>query len=150
MKKYIVVLFALANSVFLWGQERKNEVKMNILNAFVITSIELGYERFIDENQSLDFEIFFNDRFSYLPARKDGNFNATSVKIGYNYYIEPENMEGLFISPFLKHRFGYYTRNDQKQSLSSFILGIGAIFGVLMILLSSLRMPTLGEISVRK
>lgn len=125
MKKYIVVLLVLTSPIFLRGQERKNEVKMNILNAFVITSIELGYERFIDENQALDFEIFFNDRFSYLPAKKGGKFNSTSVKVGYNYYIEPENMEGIYISPFLKYRFGNYTQNEQKSPLSSFILGMG-------------------------
>lgn len=110
----------------------KNEVKLNILNTIVIASVEVGYERYLDKNQSVDVEFFFNDRFSYWPE-KDGDFKAFSVKLGYNYYFDLDAISGPYISPFIKQRFGKYTEEktvagatvETETSLNSFMIGLG-------------------------
>lgn len=133
MKKFLVSICALF-SVSTFAQDLpKNEVKLNILNAIAITSVELGYERFIDANQSIDAELFLNDRFSYFPQNKNKDFNATSIKVGYNYYFDLDGLTGPYVNPFIKQRFGNYketTTTNGKEitepyNLDSFILGIG-------------------------
>jgi len=136
MKKYVVLMFALWGvSVSSFGQSSadipRNEVKLNILNTIVVGSLELGYESFIDRNQSISAEIHFFDRFGYVSANSnDVSFDATSFMVGYNYYFVSESQpSGLFVSPFLKYRSGNFTElvNSQVQetNLNSFIIGIG-------------------------
>lgn len=116
----VVILFATHS----FAQDKKNEVKLNILNTIINASVELGYERFIDTNQSIDAEFHINDRFFYLGASK--RFKTNSFKVGYNFYFEEEGTTGLYVNPFLKYRFGNYEeKDDTKTSLSSFIMGIG-------------------------
>ncbi len=122
IKKFLFGAMALLS---MGAYSQKNEVKLNILNTIAIASVEVGYERFVADNQSLDVELFFNDRFSYFPARDNKKFNATSIKVGYNYYFDLDGLTGPYVSPFIKQRFGNYTENGQKISLNSFIIGIG-------------------------
>lgn len=107
-----------------WAQDYQHEVKLNILNVITLASVELGYEYYIADGQSLDAEIFINDRFSYWP-KKNGKFSAFSMKIGYNYYFNGSE-SGLYANPFIKQRFGKYkSENNTENNLSSFIMGIG-------------------------
>ena len=127
MKKMMVALFALL-SVSSFAQKSfdypKNEVKINILNAIAIASIEVGYERFVGVNQSVEAELFFNDRFSYFGKGKD--YKCTSIKVGYNYYFDLEGLSGPFVNPFVKQRFGTYQKDENTSiNMDSFILGIG-------------------------
>lgn len=124
MRTFLFTLLTLI-SVNAFAQDYpKNEVKLNILNTIAIASVELGYERFVDANQSIDAELFINDKFSYFP--RSGKYNATSIKIGYNYYFDLEGLTGPFISPFMKQRFGSYKEEGETStSLNSFILGLG-------------------------
>lgn len=108
-----------------------NEVKLNIANTILIGSLELGYEYFLDQNQSIGLEVYFFDRFSYISDTEDHrDFNATSLSLSYNYYfVSPSQPSGLYVSPFLKYRGGAFTEvvNDQtiETDLNSFIIGIG-------------------------
>ena len=136
MKKYVVLMcmwwgvsvssFAQVGAVI-----PSNEVKLNILNTIVVGSLELGYESFIDRNQSISAEIHFFDRFGYVSANSnDVSFDATSFMVGYNYYFVSENQpSGLFVTPFLKYRSGNFTELVNAQvvetNLNSFIIGIG-------------------------
>lgn len=104
---------------------QKNEIKLNILNTIAIASVEVGYERFLADNQSVDFEVFFNDRFSYFPEKGNKDFKATSIKLGYNYYFDLDGLTGPYISPFIKQRFGKYIEDGKETSLNSFIIGLG-------------------------
>ncbi len=126
MKKIIYVLIALcAYTVQTNAQEKQNEARLNILNVLAIASGEVGYERYIDDNQSLSFDLLLNDRFSYSTKKK---FSATSLSLGYNYYVgdEDDNQgSGIVISPFAKFRFGKLKENGVETKLDSFILGIG-------------------------
>lgn len=135
MQKYMLTLAALLLGFSSFAQTDEvnrptSEVKINILNTIVIGSLELGYEYYIDQNQSLSLEGHFFDRFSYVSG--DGkSFDATSVLLAYNYYFVSEDQpSGLYVTPFIKYRGGTFTEideNDQsvETSLNSFIIGFG-------------------------
>lgn len=89
MKKIIVAAMLVFFSVKTFAQDRQHQVNLNILNAIWLASVEVGYEHFIAENQSIEGELFFNDRFSVIP-KGSGKYSATSVKVGYNYYFEED------------------------------------------------------------
>lgn len=125
IKRFFIGAIALVSQVNFGQSLPMNEVKLNILNALASASVEIGYERFLNENQSIDAELFINDRFSYFPKTDDKKFNAVSFKLGYNYYFDMEGLSGPYVNPFIKQRFGSYTDNGEKFSLNSFILGIG-------------------------
>ncbi len=125
MKKMILSIAIALVSFGAFAQTYKNEVKLNILNVIVRPSIELGYEYYLDDNQSVDAELMFLDRFSYWP-KKGGKFSATSFKVGYNYYFDSSDAVGFYINPFLKTRFGKYTKDgEEDKNLNAFIIGVG-------------------------
>jgi len=139
MKKIIATAFLIGGILGAKAQA-VNEVKVNILNAIVVPSIELGYEHFIDHNQSVGLDVHFMDRFSYYheSKSKDQKFNTTSLALNYKFYFggkNDANGSGYSVSPFIKYRFGNF-KEDRfnaeieglervKTDMNSFILGIG-------------------------
>jgi hypothetical protein len=68
MKKLILGLFICLftqAAIAQIGKYPQNEVKFNLLNVMLITSVEIGYERFLDSNQSIEGEFLINDRLNY-------------------------------------------------------------------------------------
>lgn len=118
------------------GDFPKNEVKYNVLNTLIMASVELGYERFIDSNQSIEGEFLINDRVNYHTEKGDREFKTNSFKIGYNYYFGEENAgSGLYANPFFKYRWGDFQERVTisegvtaigETDISGFIIGIGA------------------------
>ena len=128
MKKLIVaaMLLCMGTRAFAQDDFPKHEVNLNILNVIWLASVELGYEHYISFNQSLEGEIFINDQFSFLPKKSGEKYNATSFKVGYNYYFDLDGNSGPYINPFIKQRFGTFRYDDGSTTkLDSFILGIG-------------------------
>ena len=128
MKNLFLSIICLIG-VFSFSQDfPKNEIKYNILNTMVVASVEVGYERFVDSNQSIDFDILINDRFNYQSESGSRKFNTNAVKLGYNYYFgENHAGSGLYANPFVKYRFGDFTEDSQQPvDMNSFIIGIGA------------------------
>ena len=116
MKKLLFSMALVLTSLSAFAQTYKNEVKLNILNVIAVPSVELGYEYYLDDNQSVDGELFFIDRFSYFPK-----------KVGYNYYFDSTDAVGVYLNPFIKARFGKYTKDGEADtSLNAFIIGVGA------------------------
>lgn len=125
MKKMFLSIAMALVSLGAFAQTYKNEVKFNILNVIVRPSIELGYEYYLDDNQSVDAELMLLDRFSYW-SKNGGKFSATSFKVGYNYYFDSSDAVGFYLNPFLKTRFGKYTKDgEEDRNLNSFIIGVG-------------------------
>lgn len=137
----IAVLACFLGGVFSSNAQALNEVKWNVLNTIVNTSIEVGYEHFIDTDQSIGVDLLLNDRFSYSGEnKKDGKFkqfNTNSIGVNYNFYFggkEGAHASGLYASPFLKYRFGDYKHDEKindipvrvETEMNSFILGVGA------------------------
>ena len=119
------------------NSERQNEIKLNIANTIAIASVEFGYERFLDDHQSLEAMILINDRMNYHSEKGSRNFDTNSFKLGYNYYFGDESAgSGLYINPFLKYRSGEFTEDGQNEDpviiagsvtdMDSFIIGLGA------------------------
>lgn len=140
MKK-LAVLACFLGGIFSSQAQALNEVKWNVLNTIVNTSVELGYEHFIDKDQSIGVDLFINDRFSYFGEnKKEGKykkFNTNSIAVNYNFYFggkDGEHASGFYASPFLKYRFGDYkfdkkidgTVHRLETDMNSFILGVGA------------------------
>ena len=128
MKKMFLSIAMALVSLGAFAQTYKNEVKLNILNVIVRPSIELGYEYYLDDNQSVDAELMFLAKLSYWPKRSN-KFSATSFKVGYNYYFDSSDAVGFYINPFLKTRFGKFTEEkdgvDVETKLNAFIIGVG-------------------------
>lgn len=138
MKKLAIGICALTTSVNAQAQAL-NEVELNIFNTIVNQSIEIGYEHFIDRDQSVGVDLLINDRFSYYGQNKKADkfkqFNTNAIAVNYSFYFggnDDEHASGMYVQPFMKYRFGdyeYADKNDNFQiketDMNSFILGVG-------------------------
>lgn len=131
MKKILILGLLFLFSIGANAQY-KHEIKYNFLNTIIMGSAEIGYEHFIDADQSVGLDILINDRFSYYPegGSKNKKFNTNSVMLSYNLYLSTmNNGSGYYLSPFIKYRFGDYQEIDNmvlvKTNMDSFILGLG-------------------------
>jgi len=136
MKKLaVVVLFlGLATQSFAQSEDDYNqsEIKLNILNTIVQGSVEIGYEYFIDRDQSIAVEYLINDRFGYNNQTDGKEYETSSLLVAYNFYFLEEYQTGSFyVYPFFKYRFGDFTEPGSNNNIvvtdmNSAILGIGA------------------------
>lgn len=136
MKKIVVALILITVSAMGYSQsgDKKNEIKLNIANTIAIASVEFGYERFIDNHQSIEGVVLINDRINYHSEKGSRKFDTNSFKLGYNYYFGDDyDASGLYINPFFKYRTGEFTEGetdlDQQPAptdMNSFIIGLGS------------------------
>ncbi|MDN3596092.1 autotransporter outer membrane beta-barrel domain-containing protein [Zunongwangia endophytica] len=136
MKKVFFLLSAICLSTFAKAQTSgnpQNEIKLNIANTIAIASVEFGYERFLDDNQSIEAIVLFNDRINYHSESGSRKFNTTSFKFGYNYYFGEDAGSGIYANPFIKIRTGDFTEDEtidertveSETDMDSFIVGLG-------------------------
>lgn len=125
MKKITFCFFLLA-TMLVHGQN-KSEIKLNILNTITRASVEVGYEYFTTPSSSVGIEFLLNDRFSYHSENQNEEFKTNSVQLSYNFYFS--RGEGVYVSPFVKYRFGDYEEEVSNSlvvtNMDSFILGLG-------------------------
>lgn len=143
MKKIITLTFVLLMGITAKAQQEsfpQNEVKLNIANTIAIASVEVGYERFIGFNQSVELEFLINDRINYHSEKGSRKFKTNSFKLGYNYYFGQENAgSGIYANPFIKFRFGDFEQDLQVPTgpetteirtvatdMNTFMVGLGA------------------------
>ncbi|TRO67466.1 DUF3575 domain-containing protein [Christiangramia sabulilitoris] len=140
MKKILFALILIATFKVGYSQsgDKQNEIKLNIINTIAIASVEFGYERFIDDHQSIEGVVLINDRINYHSEKGSRKFDTNSFKLGYNYYFGDEyDASGLYINPFFKYRTGEFTEdagnlqepapnNNVVTDMNSFIIGIGS------------------------
>jgi hypothetical protein len=108
----------------------ENEVKFNFLNLILLSSFEVGYERFLSENHSLDLQLHINDRFGYNLETDGKKFKTNSIQAAMNFYFG-NNPNGRFhVYPLVKFRFGDYEEpaagSINSTDMTAFILGAGA------------------------
>ncbi|MAN26331.1 MULTISPECIES: autotransporter domain-containing protein [Mesonia] len=136
-KAYFLFSLLLISSLVKAQQEEfpKNEVKLNIANTIAIASVEVGYERFIGFNQSIEIIGLINDRINYHSESGSREFNTNSIKLGYNYYFNQENAgSGIYANPFVKYRFGDFSQDrtfegqtvNVETDMDTFMVGLGA------------------------
>jgi hypothetical protein len=112
-------------------EDPKGEIRLNFLNTIILGSVEIGYESFLKPDQSIGLELHLNDRFSYRTQNDTRDFSTTSILASYNFYFAGDGNGKMYISPFLKYRFGEFVEtvsgNIKVTSMNSG--GIGLIAG---------------------
>lgn len=132
MKNTTLFIIAVFSACQLSAQEfPNNEIKLNIAGVIGFASVEVGYEYLFDYNQSIDAEIYINDRINFYQETDTKKFNTNSLKLGYNFYFGTENPgSGLFFNPFVKYRFGDFEEETNfdvlKIDMNTFIVGLGS------------------------
>ncbi|EOZ96783.1 hypothetical protein A33Q_2093 [Indibacter alkaliphilus LW1] len=136
MKKIVIAIVAL---VILQNplkaqtslENPRGEVRLNFLNTILLGSVEVGYEQFIANDQSIGVELHLNDRFGYRRAGDARDFSATSFLLSYNFYFAGDDRGKIHVSPFFKYRFGEYTEAiDSSITVTSLNSGqIGLMSG---------------------
>lgn len=110
MKKlmFVIICFAFfqANTLAQSLEDPKGEIRLNFLNTILMGTVEIGYEAFLKHDQSLGIELHLNDRFGYSGQKDGRDFETTSVLVSYNFYFAGDDNGKMYISPFLKYRFG--------------------------------------------
>ncbi len=112
------------------SRDFSNEVKVNFLNLIVLGSVEVGYEKYLSESHSLDFQVLINDRFGYNSERKGKEYKTNSIQTSMNFYFGNKPSGRFYLFPFAKIRFGdFEEKNDAGQiittDMSAFIFGAG-------------------------
>lgn len=124
--KHLFITLAIGFSAMATAQRATHEVKWNVVNTIALASVEVGYEYFLDDSQSVGVELHINDVFNWSVNRQAKDFDTNSIVGSYNFYTG-QNASGVVISPQMKARFGSYqkTEGSPKIDMDSFMLGIG-------------------------
>lgn len=147
MKKIILSLVLLgAATVFSFGQQVisssgastsnpnigtfDNEVKVNFLNLIMLGSFEVGYERYLSESHSIEFQGLINDRFGFNSESDTKEYKTNSVQAAMHFYFGDSGIGRFHIFPLLKIRFGDFEEQIDGATvttdMTAFILGAGA------------------------
>lgn len=109
-----------------------NEIKLNFLNLLVLGSFEVGYERFLSEDHSLDLQLHINDRFGYNSQKDGKTYKTNAVQAAMNFYFGNNPNGRVYFFPLVKFRFGDFEEPVDgvvtTTDMTAFILGAGAGF----------------------
>jgi hypothetical protein len=110
-------------------QDFSNEIKLNFLNLIVLGSIEVGYEKFLGHDHSLDLQVHINDRFGYNSQGNGKNYKTNSIQAAMNFYFGNNSNGRFFLYPMAKLRFGDFEEmidgDNVITNMNAFILGAG-------------------------
>lgn len=142
MKKLILTLFiiggiytsSMAQQVLSSSSKQygnfTNEVKANFLNLIWLGSIEVGYERYLSDDHSLDFQLLLNDRFGFNSQAKGKKYNTNSVQAAMNFYFGGGYNGRIYVYPLVKIRFGDFEEPGKDggiktTDMTAFNIGVG-------------------------
>ena len=117
MKKAILVLL-LMTSFMSFSQEKnelpiRNELSSNLLDLVVAGSLNINYERLLNNNQSYVIGTTLFDTYGYYDVGYIEKNSAFSLKAAYIiYFAKEKEHEGFYFFPQLKVRTGEITVND--------------------------------------
>ncbi|UZD24629.1 DUF3575 domain-containing protein [Algoriphagus halophytocola] len=107
-----------------------NEVHVNFVTLIWFGSLEVGYERYLSNDHSLEFKGFINDRFGFNNERNGKKYKTNSVQASMNFYFGDDGKGRFFLYPLAKFRFGDFEEEEGGEvvttDMSAFILGAGA------------------------
>lgn len=125
------VFFGLSTSVAT-AQETpempQHEINWNIAGTLIFASVELGYEYFIDYDQSVGLDLQINERRNLKPKKSGQKYNTHAVQLNYTYYFGKENPgSGAYIKPLMRYRFGNFKENygADKTDMNGLTIGVG-------------------------
>ena len=106
-----------------------NEVKLNFLNLIVLGSVEVGYEKFLGSDYTLDFQVHLNDRFGFNSQGGEKNYKTNSLQASMNFYFGNNDNGRFYIFPLAKLRFGDFEEMKSGTltvtNMNAFIVGAG-------------------------
>jgi hypothetical protein len=107
-----------------------NEIHVNFVTLIWFGSLEVGYERYLTDDSSIEFKGFINDRFGFNNENKGKKYKTNSLQASMNFYFG-DNADGRFyLFPLAKIRFGDFEEPDgggiATTDMTAFILGVGA------------------------
>ncbi len=113
-------------------REFSSEIKLNFLNLIALGSLEVGFEKYLSDDHSLDLQVHLNDRFGFNSQKNGKNYKTNAVQASMNFYFG-ENPNGRFyIFPLAKLRFGEFEEEVDggiaTTNMNAFMLGVGAGF----------------------
>lgn len=92
----------------------KNEISSNLLDLVIAGSLNVTYERMLNNNISLAGSATFFDTYGYYDAGFLESTNAFSFRASANFYVSKRRQyEGLYFYPLLKFRTGTVTAEDE-------------------------------------
>ena len=121
------------------GEIHKNEIAINVFDFVVAGAVEVQYERFLERNQSLQFNATLFDNYGYWEVGDNMHNNKThSLAAAYRFYIGRKEHSGVFFYPYAKYMFGtqevenfWYPENgnsqlrNQEVDMNNLSLGFG-------------------------
>ncbi|MEP0711413.1 MAG: DUF3575 domain-containing protein, partial [Algoriphagus sp.] len=108
-----------------------NEIHVNFVTLIWFGSLEVGYERYLSDDTSLEFKGLINDRFGFNSEGKGKKYKTNSVQAAMNFYFGDDPNGRFFIFPLAKVRFGDFEEpadggGIDTTDMTAFILGVGA------------------------
>ncbi|MEB2781374.1 DUF3575 domain-containing protein [Algoriphagus sp. C2-6-M1] len=107
-----------------------NEIHANFVTLIWFGSVEVGYERYLSDDHSLEFKGLINDRFGFNNENNGKKYKTNSLQASMNFYFG-NNINGrFFLFPLAKVRFGDFEEpanggGVQTTDMTAFILGAG-------------------------
>ncbi|PZX51868.1 uncharacterized protein DUF3575 [Algoriphagus ratkowskyi] len=108
-----------------------NEIHVNFVTLIWFGSLEVGYERYLSDDHSLEFKGLINDRFGFNNENNGKKYKTNSLQASMNFYFGDNSNGRFFIFPLAKYRFGDFEEpvsgdGIQTTDMNAFILGAGA------------------------
>lgn len=107
-----------------------NEIHVNFLTLIWFGSLEVGYERYLSDDHSLEFKGFINDRFGFNNEKNGKKYKTNSIQASMNFYFGGNGKGRFFLYPLAKFRFGDFEEEKagavEVTDMNAFILGAGA------------------------
>lgn len=109
--------------------DQGNEIKVNFLNLILLGSVEVGYERFLGDDTSIDFQLHLNDRFGFNSQNDGKEYKTNSAQVSMNFYFGTNENGRFFLYPLAKLRFGDFEESVDGDlvttNMNAFIFGAG-------------------------
>ncbi|REG90592.1 DUF3575 domain-containing protein [Algoriphagus antarcticus] len=107
-----------------------NEIHVNFVTLIWFGSVEVGYERYLTDDSSLEFKGFINDRFGFNNENNGKRYKTSSLQASMNFYFGDNTNGRFFLFPLAKFRFGDFEEPTdaggvQTTDMNAFILGAG-------------------------
>lgn len=141
MKKIFTIIFVLTLTGSTYGQtvissssaggmrSFSSEAKLNFLNLIALGSLEMGYEKYLSDDHSLDLQLHINDRFGYNSQGGSKNYKTNAVQAAMNFYFGNDLDGRFYLFPLAKLRFGEFEEEVDggiaTTDMNAFMIGLG-------------------------
>lgn len=113
MKRLIFILLLFVSIIGFTQEENtesadihQNEISINLIDLISAGAVELQYERFLPQNQALQFNLTLFDNYGYWELDNIEKSSAHSILAAYKFYMGKREHHGVFFYPFVKYMFG--------------------------------------------